>query len=97
MNLPKITCDWGRPEALPGWSLPYNVQPLRERLAGLDSKDPLYPLLMGWLDAWAVMAADTRVSADHAAHQFVGQMNMIANIKSDLRGLWAETHRPPKA
>ena len=90
--LPEVKVELEEVES-PSWSVPYDIQPLRERLAGLPATDPLFPLLMGWFDAWAVMGAETRVSADHAAHQFVGQMNALANVKDDFRALWANAHQ----
>jgi len=75
-----------------GWSHSYDVAQLRARLARLPADDELLPLLTGYLDACAAANADTRVSADHAAHQFVGQMNMLANLKRDVEELWASAH-----
>lgn len=91
-NMPEVKVELEAVDS-PRWSVPYDIQPLRERLAGLPATDPLFPLLMGWFDAWAVLGAETRVSADHAAHQFVGQMNALANVKADFRALWANTHQ----
>lgn len=77
------------------WSQTYDIGPLKQRLAGLDKTDPLYPLLLGFLDAQIVALADAKVSAD-AAQQFVGRQNMCADLKQELRSLWLQSHTPPK-
>jgi hypothetical protein len=74
------------------WSRPYDMKQLKGRLAGLAHDDALLPLLLGYLDAHAVAHADTKVSADLAAHQFVGRLNMLADLKHDLEQVWREAH-----
>lgn len=75
------------------WSLPYDPAPLKARLAALDAADPLYPLLLGFLDSTIVVQAETRVSPDAGAHQFVGRQNAVSELRGDLERLWAETHQ----
>lgn len=74
------------------WSHPYDVTALRARLAALAPDDPLHPLLLGYLDHCTVTWSDTRVTADDAAHQFVGRLNALADLRTDFQRLWAETH-----
>lgn len=74
------------------WARPYDMKQLKGRLAGLAHDDALLPLLLGYLDAHAVAHADTKVSADLAAHQFVGRLNMLADLKHDLEQVWREAH-----
>lgn len=75
--------------------IPLDKVALKQRLAALDKTDPLFPLLLGWLDAQIVAQADGRVSEDMAA-QFIGRLNMCADLKQEWRNVWLEAHRPPK-
>ena len=85
-----------KPETNPPlWSLPYDVTALKQRLAQLPPDDPLYPLLLGYLDACVVNHADARVTTDQA-NQFVGRLNALADLRTDLHKLWREAHTPPK-
>jgi len=84
------------PDLRPPWSQPFDVKPLLQRLGNLPPDDPLYPLLLGYLDATIVHHADTRVSDDAAAHQYAGRLGMVATLRSDLTKLWHDAHRPRK-
>jgi hypothetical protein len=81
--------------AAPLWSLPYDVTPLKRRLAQLPADDPLYPLLLGYLDACVVNHAGVPV-APELANQFVGKLHALDELRSDLRVLWDTAHQPPK-
>lgn len=74
-----------------GWSHPYDVQALRNRLAGFDAKDPLFPLLIGFLDAQIVANAEAQLSSDATA-QFAGRMKMLADLKAELANVWRQSH-----
>lgn len=66
---------------------------LRQRLALLDANDPIYPLLLGFLDAQIVAQAETKLSTD-AAEQFAGRLTMCATLKAELTNVWAQSHPP---
>ena len=74
-----------------GWSHPYDVGALRARLAGLEAKDPLFPLLLGFLDAQIVANAEAQLSSDATA-QFAGRMKMLADLKAELANVWRQSH-----
>ncbi len=67
------------------------VAPLRQRLAELPKTVPLYPLF-GLLDAHCVAQADTRVSPDAATHQFVGRLNILADLRAEVVQPWKSAH-----
>lgn len=73
------------------WSFPYDIQALRTRLAALDANDPLYPLLLGFLDAQIVSQAESQLSADATA-QFAGRLQMCATLKAELANVWRQSH-----
>lgn len=77
------------------WSKPYDVAALKQRLGQLPPDDPLYPLLLGYLDACVINHADVKVSPE-MANQLVGKINALAELRSDFKTLWTVAHQPPK-
>lgn len=90
---------WKRTPAqppLPQWSTPYDESPLKARLGALPPNDPLYPLLLGYLDAAIVAHAGLPVPPEMAG-QFVGKLNALDDLRSNLARLWHAAHQPPDA
>jgi hypothetical protein len=87
----KLLLNWLGKTSAPGWEHPYDVQGLRNRLAGLDAKDPLFPLLLGFLDAQIVAAAEAQLSSDATA-QFAGRLKAFADTKAELANVWRQSH-----
>jgi hypothetical protein len=73
------------------WSCPYDISLLRARLAALDNSDPLFPLLMGFLDSQIVSQAEAQLSSD-ATQQFAGRLQMCATLKAELANVWRQSH-----
>ena len=78
------------------WAWPYDVQPLVQRLAALDINDPLYPLLLGFLDAQILSQSSVALSPEALA-QWAGRVNMCSDLKGELCQLWRQSHAPPAA
>ena len=75
------------------WSLPYDPEPLRRRLAELPPTDALFPLLTAFLDATIVSQSTVRVADSASAQQLAGRLNMVADLKADWQTLWVDTHK----
>lgn len=77
------------------WARPYDLAPLVERLAALDVGDPLYPLLLGFLDQQMVSQCSAVLDQDSIA-MFAGRVKMCADLKEELGRVWLRSHQPPK-
>ena len=71
-----------------GWSVPYDVKPLKQRLAALAVDDPLHPLLAGYIHHAIVAGAGTLVGPDEgSAQRFVGRQNQLDDLARDWNKL----------
>lgn len=80
---------------LPQWSQPYDVEPLKRRLAQLPPDDALHGLLLGYFDAAIVGHAGLKVAPD-MANQLAGKLNALDELRTDFAHLWHVAHQPPE-
>lgn len=70
----------------------------KARIMGLAEDDPLWPQLLGLVDACVESELGPLVISglpDAEAHRLRGRVGMLMDFKADLEKVWAETH--PKA
>lgn len=86
---------WSKPKK-PELNLPFDVAPLKRRLAALAVDDPLHALLKGYLHACMVGNAAVLTESDADATKLVGRQNMLTDLVADWEELWRDAHQPPK-
>lgn len=73
----------------------HDLMKLKLRLAGMAEDDPLWPLLLGLLEAEKNLAVEGCVLpglADEESHRMRGRVGALLDFRESLEKVWNETH-----